>query len=67
MSSDRIDALSRSLAEGTSRRRLLTVLGVGAVGTLVPAVGLNEVTAKNKKTINTNTLKVIRLTGRDKD
>jgi hypothetical protein len=70
MSQNRIDALSRSLAEGTSRRRLLTVLGVGAAGTLIPAVGLNEVTAKNKKnkkTINTNTLKGIRLAGSDND
>jgi hypothetical protein len=41
MSPDRIDALSRSLADSTSRRRLLKLLGVGVAGTTATAVGLN--------------------------
>ena len=49
MSTDRIDALSRSLADSTSRRGLLTLLGVGVAGATVTAAGLNEVLAKNKK------------------
>lgn len=48
MHPDRIDALSRSLADSTSRRSLLTLLGVGVAGTAVTAVGLNEALAKNK-------------------
>jgi hypothetical protein len=66
MSQDRIDALSRHLADTTSRRRLLTVLGVGAAGTLVSAVGLTETLAKGQS-ITTSQLKDIRLSGRDKD
>jgi len=66
MSPDRIEALSRHLADTTSRRRLLTVLGVGAAGTLVSAVGLNQAMAKGQ-TITTSQLKDIRLSGRDKD
>jgi hypothetical protein len=49
MSSDRIEALSRSLADSTSRRSLLKILGVGAAGTMVTAVGLNEAAAKGKR------------------
>jgi hypothetical protein len=48
MSADRIEALSRSLADGTSRRSLLRLVGVGTVGTVVGAKGLNEVLAKKK-------------------
>src|SRR5215216_6691453 len=66
MSQDRIEALSRRLADVTSRRHLLTVLGVGAAGTLVSAVGLTETTAKGQ-TITASQLKDIRLSGRDKD
>jgi hypothetical protein len=47
MSSDRIEALSRSLADATSRRRLLTLLGVGAASTSLTAVGLNEALAQS--------------------
>ena len=49
MSSDRIDALSRSLADSTSRRSLLKILGVGVAGTAVTAAGLNEALAKSNK------------------
>src|SRR5215216_4579768 len=48
MSSDRIEALSRSLADSTSRRSLLKLLGVGAAGTAVTAVGLNTVAGPNE-------------------
>jgi hypothetical protein len=40
MSSDRIEALSRSLADSTSRRSLLKLLGVGVARTAVEAVPL---------------------------
>jgi hypothetical protein len=66
MSPDRIDALSRRLADATSRRSLLKVLGVGAAGTLVSAVGLTEAMAKGQS-ITTSQLKDIRLAGRDKN
>src|SRR5829696_10469354 len=66
MSPDRIEALSRHLADTTSRRSLLRLLGVGAAGTLVSAVGLNQAMAKGQ-TITTSQLKDIRLSGRDKD
>ena len=49
MSSDRIEALSRSLADSTSRRNLLKGLGVGVAGTAVSVAGLNEALAKNNK------------------
>jgi hypothetical protein len=49
MSVDRIDALSRSLAEGTSRRSILRLLGVGVAGTAITAVGLNDAIAKGHK------------------
>jgi hypothetical protein len=51
MHPDRIDALSRRLADATSRRRLLTLLGVGAASTSLTVVGLNEALAKSKKDI----------------
>ena len=46
MSSDRIEALSRRLADATSRREVLTLVGVGIAGTAVAAVGVSEVRAK---------------------
>jgi hypothetical protein len=49
MSPDRLEALSRSLADPTSRRGLLRLVGVGVAGTAVTAVGLNEALAKNNK------------------
>jgi hypothetical protein len=49
MSADRIEVLSRSLADSTSRRSLLTMLGVGAAGAAVTVAGLNEALAKTKK------------------
>ena len=45
----RIHALSRSLADSTSRRSLLQLMGVGVAGTAVTAAGLNEALAKNNK------------------
>jgi len=62
MSQDRIDALSRSLADSTSRRTLLQLLGVGVAGTAVTAAGLNEALAKNNKG-NVNTTFQNQLTG----
>jgi hypothetical protein len=49
MSPDHLEALSRSLADPTSRRGLLRLVGVGVAGTAVTAVGLNEALAKNNK------------------
>jgi hypothetical protein len=46
MSSDRIEDLSRRLADPTSRRGILRLLGVGAAGAAVGAIGLNEVEAR---------------------
>jgi hypothetical protein len=43
-----MDALSRSLADASSRRSLLKILGAGAAGTAVTAVGLNEARAASK-------------------
>ncbi len=48
MSPDRIEALSRSLADSASRRSLLKLLGVGAAGTVVTAVGLNTAGGPNE-------------------
>jgi len=48
MSPDRIEALSRSLADSTSRRSLLKLLGIGAAGTAVTAVGLNTAGGRNE-------------------
>jgi hypothetical protein len=48
MSPDRIEALSRSLADSTSRRSLLKLLGVGAAGTAVTAIGLNTAGGRNE-------------------
>jgi hypothetical protein len=48
MSPDRIEVLSRSLADATSRRSLLKLLGVGAAGTAVTAIGPNTVGRRNE-------------------
>ena len=48
MSPDHMDALSRSLADASSRRSLLKILGAGAAGMAVTAVGLNEARAASK-------------------
>jgi len=47
MSQFRIDTLSRTLAEPASRRSLLQLLGVGAAGAAITAVGMNTAEAKN--------------------
>jgi hypothetical protein len=50
MSPDRIDAISRELADPTSRRRVLRLLGVGAAGTAATMLGFPDALAKpNKK------------------
>jgi hypothetical protein len=54
MSSERIDALSRSLADSTSRRNVLKLFGVGVAGTAVTVAGLNEALAKNNKSNGNN-------------
>jgi hypothetical protein len=46
MSPDRIDTLSRRLAQPASRRRLLALVGVGAASTTLTAAGLNDALAK---------------------
>ena len=46
MHPDRFEALSRSLADSTSRRGMLRLFSVGLAGTAATAVGLNEVLAK---------------------
>ena len=46
---ERIDRLSRSLADATSRRGVLRLFGVGVAGTAITAVGLNEALAKPGK------------------
>jgi hypothetical protein len=51
MSSDKIEALSRRLADPASRRRVLALLGVGAAGA-VSAVGLGEAEARRKNRKN---------------
>ncbi len=48
MSPDRIDTLSRRLAQPASRRRLLALVGVGAASTTLTAAGLNDALAKKK-------------------
>ena len=48
MAPDRIEALSRSLADSTSRRSLLKLLGVGAAGTAVSGIGLNIAGGRNE-------------------
>jgi len=49
MHPDQFAALSRSLGDSTSRRGLLRLLGVGAAGTAITVVGLNDVEAKRNK------------------
>jgi hypothetical protein len=49
VSSDRIEALSRSLADSTSRRGVLRLVGVGVAGTAVATVGFNSTLAKKHK------------------
>ena len=49
MNPDRIEALSRSLADPTSRRGMLRLLGVGVAGTAITAVGLTEAQAERKR------------------
>jgi hypothetical protein len=50
MSQERIDALSRRLADPASRRGVLRLLGIGVAGTAVAAtVGVDEVLAKRNR------------------
>ena len=51
MAQDRIESLSRSLANQTSRRGVLRLLGVGVAGTAIGAVGLREAQAKKSGSI----------------
>lgn len=43
-----IDALSRSLAQSSSRRSMLALIGIGAAGTTLAAAGLPGADARNK-------------------
>jgi hypothetical protein len=61
MSPDRIEALSRSLADATSRRSLLKLLGVGAAGTAVTAIGLNTAGGRNEALAATSENKLTNL------
>jgi len=62
MSSDRIEVLSRSLADSTSRRSLLQLLGAGVAGTAVAGIGLSGAQAKT-----VNTLQGIPISEKDGD
>lgn len=46
MHPDRFEALTRSLADSTSRRGMLRLIGAGVAGTAGTAIGLNEVLAQ---------------------
>lgn len=46
MSSYRIDALSRSLVDSSSRRSLLRALGIGVAGVAVAGIGIRDAQAK---------------------
>ena len=52
MSQEKIDDLSRRLADPASRRGVLRLLGVGVAGAAVGAVGVNEVEARRKNRKN---------------
>jgi hypothetical protein len=52
MSQEKIDDLSRRLADPASRRGILRLLGVGVAGAAIGAVGLNEVEARRNNRNN---------------
>jgi hypothetical protein len=52
MSQEKIDNLSRRLADPASRRGVLRLFGLGIAGAAVGAVGLNEVEARRKNRKN---------------
>jgi hypothetical protein len=67
MSSDRIDALSRSLADSTSRRRVLRLLGIGVAGTAVAGTAVSRIGLDDAQAKTFGKLKKIPISERDGD
>jgi hypothetical protein len=67
MSSDRIDALSRSLADSTSRRRVLRLLGIGVAGTAVAGTAVSRIGLDDAQAKTFSKLKKIPISERDGD
>ena len=67
MSSDRIDALSRSLADGTSRRSLLRMLGIGVAGTAIAGTAVTQIGLDDAQAKTFSKLKNLPVKGRDGD
>jgi hypothetical protein len=67
VSQDRIESLSRSLANATSRREVLRLFGVGVAGTAIGTAGLREVGAKKKGDSGNNPLENIAFSGTDEN
>ena len=67
MSSDRIDALSRRLADGTSRRSLLRMLGIGVAGTAVAGTAVARIGLDDAQAKTFSKLKNLPVKGRDGD
>jgi hypothetical protein len=65
MSADRIEALSRSLADSTSRRSLLRLLGVGVAGTAVASTAVTRIGLQGVQAKTYHKLHNITVTGRD--
>src|SRR5215217_2756005 len=67
MSPEHIDALSRSLADSTSRRSLLQVLGVGVAGTAVAGTALTGIGLREAQAKTFTTLQGIPIVDKDGD
>jgi hypothetical protein len=67
MSSDRIDALSRRLADGTSRRSVLRLLGIGVAGTAVAGTAVARIGLDDAQAKTFSKLKRIPISERDGD
>src|SRR5215216_205079 len=67
MSPEHIDALSRSLADATSRRSLLQVLGVGVAGTAVAGTALTGIGLREAQAKTFSTLQGIPIVDKDGD
>jgi hypothetical protein len=63
MSPDRIEAISRRLADPSSRRSVLSLFGVGVAGTAVTAFGLNETLGQGNGNGGENPFEDIVVTG----
>jgi hypothetical protein len=67
MSQNRIDALSRSLADGTSRRSLLRMLGIGVAGTALAGTAGSRIALDDAQAKTFSKLKNIPIKERDGD